>query len=256
MRTALSIGVIVILLAVAGFAPSALKKREHTFEERLLGAMTVVERTIEASSDEVRRIGLYAPEIKRGRGDNVWTLNGIVTSSDIDTEASYANFAANLTSTCSRLSDAVCWRIDELMVGEQQLVVAAQRVGAIDDLTAPVPQSEATVPAVTETPAPGTDAGAPVENDAAGTTPQTQTATVTAIQTPQVAGDTGSQPSAMTAGIQTKLQELGYNPGPADGMMGPRTVSAILAYQRRHRLPMDGLPSAELLNHLRSGAAQ
>ena len=60
----------------------------------------------------------------------------------------------------------------------------------------------------------------------------------------------------MTASIQAKLQELGYNPGPADGMMGPRTVSAILAYQRRHRLPMDGLPSDELLGHLRSGAAQ
>ena len=205
MRTALSIAVIVILLAVAGFAPSALKKRERAYEERLLGAMTVVERTIEASSDEVRRIALYSPEIKRGRTDDTWMLNGIMTSSDIGTVASYATFAANLTSTCNRYSDALCWRIEDLVVGDQQLVVAAQRAGSIGDPAAPTLQVEVATPVAVETPAsvPAANTGGPSESVAVGTAPTpTQTATAAAPQTPLVAGETGSQPSSMTASIQ------------------------------------------------------
>lgn len=33
---------------------------------------------------------------------------------------------------------------------------------------------------------------------------------------------------------QTKLLALGYEPGPADGWMGPRTASAVLAFQKKH----------------------
>lgn len=46
--------------------------------------------------------------------------------------------------------------------------------------------------------------------------------------------------------IQTYLAELGYDPGPADGLMGRRTRAAIRAYQSHSGLPESGQPSADL----------
>lgn len=37
--------------------------------------------------------------------------------------------------------------------------------------------------------------------------------------------------------VQTKLKKLGYTPGPIDGILGPRTMSAVRAYDRDHDLP-------------------
>ena len=51
---------------------------------------------------------------------------------------------------------------------------------------------------------------------------------------------------------QQALAALGYDPGPADGLYGRRTGSAISAYQRDNGLYADGQPSAELLSHLRA----
>jgi len=39
---------------------------------------------------------------------------------------------------------------------------------------------------------------------------------------------------------QERLQALGYEPGPADGLMGPRTREAISAFQRDQGLPASG----------------
>jgi peptidoglycan hydrolase-like protein with peptidoglycan-binding domain len=55
--------------------------------------------------------------------------------------------------------------------------------------------------------------------------------------------------------IQRLLAGQGYDPGPADGLMGGRTRAAILAFQRAHRLAVDGEPSADLLEHLRDAAS-
>lgn len=40
--------------------------------------------------------------------------------------------------------------------------------------------------------------------------------------------------------VQQRLRELGYDPGPADGVMGPRTRTAISAYQRDMGMRVDG----------------
>lgn len=52
--------------------------------------------------------------------------------------------------------------------------------------------------------------------------------------------------------IQQRLINLGYNPGPADGMTGDRTRSAIQKYQAANNLPVDGEPSRNLMVHLQS----
>lgn len=50
--------------------------------------------------------------------------------------------------------------------------------------------------------------------------------------------------------IQDKLQDKGFNPGPPDGRMGPRTRSAIGKFQLSNGLLVTGEPSQELLDQL------
>ena len=74
----------------------------------------------------------------------------------------------------------------------------------------------------------------------------------------QSAGKTGLNPrrrSSVVVGTQESLAQLGYDPGPADGLMGPRTEAAIREYQSEHSLLIDGRPSNELSRHLASRAA-
>jgi peptidoglycan hydrolase-like protein with peptidoglycan-binding domain len=51
---------------------------------------------------------------------------------------------------------------------------------------------------------------------------------------------------------QTLLAKLGYNPGQADGVDGPRTRAAVSNYQTDTGLAVDGRISPELLGHLES----
>jgi uncharacterized protein (TIGR02594 family) len=50
-------------------------------------------------------------------------------------------------------------------------------------------------------------------------------------------GSTGPEVSD----LQRRLQELGYSPGPVDGVFGPRTEEAVRAFQRDSGLPVDGI---------------
>jgi hypothetical protein len=59
-----------------------------------------------------------------------------------------------------------------------------------------------------------------------------------------------SQRSQLTIDIQKQLRDLGYNPGPADGIYGSKTKAAIEAFQRKSNLPVDGQPSQALLDRL------
>ncbi len=58
-------------------------------------------------------------------------------------------------------------------------------------------------------------------------------------------------PSDLVADIQQSLITLGYDPGPIDGVMGPRTVAAIKEYQNNYGLLITGQPSQPLLDHMR-----
>jgi hypothetical protein len=54
----------------------------------------------------------------------------------------------------------------------------------------------------------------------------------------------------MIAEIQARLLDLGYDPGPVDGLMGPQTRTAIEDYQRKNDFSVDGEPSPQLLQLL------
>ncbi len=55
----------------------------------------------------------------------------------------------------------------------------------------------------------------------------------------------------LTFAVQNELVALGYAPGPVDGINGQRTQEAIRAYQYRFGLPIDGIASWPLLDHMR-----
>ena len=52
------------------------------------------------------------------------------------------------------------------------------------------------------------------------------------------------------ASVQTRLIELGYAPGKVDGIIGPRTMAAIKAYQGDNALAVDGQVTDDLLVQL------
>jgi peptidoglycan hydrolase-like protein with peptidoglycan-binding domain len=54
---------------------------------------------------------------------------------------------------------------------------------------------------------------------------------------------------------QVLLDELGYAPGPVDGLMGPRTAAAIRKFQRAQELAVDGRLTEKLLSTLEAGSA-
>lgn len=67
----------------------------------------------------------------------------------------------------------------------------------------------------------------------------------------QTASVDAAGPDILTVrSIQQSLGRLGYDPGPADGSVGPRTRAAIQRYQQDNGLAVDGQPSAALWDHL------
>src|SRR5215217_8411432 len=55
--------------------------------------------------------------------------------------------------------------------------------------------------------------------------------------------------------LQRRLIRLGYRPGTRDGLFGPRTQAAVIAFQRKHGLEQDGSAGSETLALLRRRTA-
>jgi membrane-bound lytic murein transglycosylase B len=55
--------------------------------------------------------------------------------------------------------------------------------------------------------------------------------------------------------MQRILNSLGFDAGAVDGLPGPRTRTAIRAFQQQHSLPPDGYPEPALLQFMRAPAA-
>ena len=69
---------------------------------------------------------------------------------------------------------------------------------------------------------------------------------------PPVSPGPAAAASRLVGAIQEQLIRLGYMSGPADGVMGPMTSSAISQYETAAGLPVDGTPSNDLLERLRA----
>ena len=49
-------------------------------------------------------------------------------------------------------------------------------------------------------------------------------------------------PVEKLTGVQARLNNLGYDCGPIDGVFGPRTQAAVRAFQKDYQLDVDGIP--------------
>jgi len=61
--------------------------------------------------------------------------------------------------------------------------------------------------------------------------------------------------SQLTLDVQNALTALGYDPGPVDGLFGPRTRAAIEIFERERELRVTGNVSSELLAQLKANLA-
>ena len=57
-------------------------------------------------------------------------------------------------------------------------------------------------------------------------------------------------PSNQVRAMQFRLQELDFDPGPIDGIYGPKTAQGIRSFQRSRGLFTDGQISEQLLDEL------
>ncbi len=64
--------------------------------------------------------------------------------------------------------------------------------------------------------------------------------------------DPAAYDPGLTHAVQVQLNRLGYLSAPPDGVMGPRTSTAISTFERTAGLPMDGVPSGPLLARLQA----
>jgi membrane-bound lytic murein transglycosylase B len=53
--------------------------------------------------------------------------------------------------------------------------------------------------------------------------------------------------------LQRRLSQAGFETGGADGRFGARTYEAVLGFQKKKGLPLDGKPSLKILELLRQG---
>ena len=53
------------------------------------------------------------------------------------------------------------------------------------------------------------------------------------------------------SGVQARLRNLGFEPGPADGVLNERTRQALCAFEASHGLPVTGEPTGRTLEKLK-----
>lgn len=63
-------------------------------------------------------------------------------------------------------------------------------------------------------------------------------------------GEAGALSTAQLQSLQFALNALGFDAGPEDGLLGPRTQAALRQYQAAHGLPADGYPAPSVLAHV------
>ena len=126
MKIFFSLLTVAVLLAVAAILPRTLRSRDQAYEDRLLGALAAVERSIAATKDDSQAIGLYAANLRAGSGADHWYMDGVVAANRAVGEPTYAHFNASLRLTCQKLLDNACWQIEHLKVSDDSLAGISQ----------------------------------------------------------------------------------------------------------------------------------
>lgn len=231
-----------------------------------------------------------SPLVEAGEENGRWRISGQIGLRSAAGEVRQEPYAAVIKQICQPTSERNCWRLEALTIGEQVVNVselelfetAEPRAADLPDLPlaattqAPLASLEQPQPLAAETSAVSEAIAAaeeavstarlePVESQLQPLPTET---VVETVEVPQIPGqgavsqeaqpDSTMQQAPLTyvsrreliLGIQSQLTDLGIDPGPIDGQMGPQTRSAIEVYQQAQGLPVDGRATEPLLEHL------
>jgi peptidoglycan hydrolase-like protein with peptidoglycan-binding domain len=100
--------------------------------------------------------------------------------------------------------------------------------------------------------APTTETARPQTAPTAPPAPQEAAPSRPAAESQPATSDAKAEVAMSVAEMQRKLKELGYDPGPADGVAGKKTVDALKRFQRANHLPATGVLDAETTRRLHS----
>ncbi len=113
-----------------------------------------------------------------------------------------------------------------------------------DKIAAQLGQGTALAPEAQTPPAAAAAAPRPME----GSRPVQEPTTSRAVTVPDAEPAVNTKEAIARA--QVRLKELGFDPGGADGVLGPRSIAAIRKYQTAKKLPVTGRLTPETLNSL------
>ena len=222
---------VVLTFGLVWLAQPYLNAKDREYEQRFIGALNFTEDTIEA--ERGLRADIYEPSIAPGPNPDYWVVSGIMVSQDNLGGTARAPFSAVLENVCAESFDLWCWRMVDHAIDSP----------AVEAL----PLSAFTPETMTKGGASGARAQDEVREQGVVPVPTA----LNGGESPGAPEDEGISNQDLIRFIQNALTSLRYAPGPIDGTLGSRTASAIRAYQRDSNLVPDGLPSVELLRHLR-----
>lgn len=137
--------------------------------------------------------------------------------------------------------------------GAASAIVALAALATLTTLAGcagPAPETAVAVPP-TELPRAAVAAPAPIAE------PRPAPAPRVAPPQPAPVAPAPAPEARMTIGdAQRKLIDLGYKPGPTDGLWGPRTAAALREFQRDQKLRQSGQLDAETQEKLRAAPAR
>ncbi len=284
MKGIIRFAALVAFLGVAWVVIPMLIGRDKEPENRLVGALNFIENTIQYSRSVPFDVDVFdSPSIEPESQPKVWSISATLVIQVSTGSVVREPYTAVVENLCQPYDDRKCWRLVQLTIGD---AVLGNQIGSIRDALETLAPDIAGIP-VLNVPeidlavdaAPESDA-APGADEAAVSQEPNITAADGATEAPPEAKEPSEiqvsrAPEADTAGdvtapppdvtriqpdrnlvvtIQSYLRDRGFDVGPLDGVMDPRTRAAIVTYQRRNGLAADGLANERLLSSLRSTA--
>ena len=108
-----------------------LQSRNKEYENRLVGALNLVEEKIEASSEDILEANVFhSPSIRPEPEADVWGVSGQVSVRSRSGDGYQKPYFAAVENLCRTYLERKCWRLKTLMVGDLVLVAESAMIGS------------------------------------------------------------------------------------------------------------------------------